>query len=88
MYRIFLTCGLQLGSGPEITGPAPSTTGLLGDIFGLSTTPTMFTPPKQCWLPAEKGKGLEIQGTFSRRSGQMSMDLTLTNKAMQVMYLT
>lgn len=44
----------------------------------------MYTPPKQCWLPAEKGKGLEIHGTFSRKSGQMGMDLTLTNKAMQV----
>lgn len=65
-------------------GPAPSTTGLLGDIFGLTSAPTMYTPAKVCWLPAEKGKGLEIVGMFSRRSGQMSMDLTLTNKAMQV----
>lgn len=67
------------------TTPAPSTTGLLGDIFGLSSTPSMYTPPKACWLPAEKGKGLEIWGTFSRRNGQITMDLTLTNKAMQAM---
>lgn len=75
-----------LGGTSDISGGvAPSTTGLLGDIFGLTTTPTMYTPPKTCWLPAEKGKGMEIYGTFSRRAGQMSMDMTLTNKAMQAM---
>lgn len=75
----------QLGGPSDLSGGvAPSTTGLLGDIFGLTSTPTMYTPPKTCWLPAEKGKGLEIYGTFSRRAGQMSMDMTLTNKAMQV----
>lgn len=36
-------------------------------------------------MPAEKGKGLEVQGTFSRRNGQVSMDMTFTNKAMQAM---
>lgn len=77
---------IKLG-GPDVsTSPAPTTTGLLGDIFGLSSAPTMYTPPKMCWLPAEKGKGLEIWGTFSRRSGQVTMDLTLTNKAMQVKF--
>ncbi|CAH1110201.1 unnamed protein product [Psylliodes chrysocephalus] len=79
-----------LGGGNDISGvpttaAAPTTTGLLGDIFGIPSAPTMYTPPKILWLPAEKGKGLEIQGTFSRRSGQMSMDMTLTNKAMQAM---
>lgn len=74
-----------LGGGVDLgANVAPSTTGLLGDIFGLSSTPTMYTPPKSCWLPAEKGKGMEIMGTFSRRSGQITMDLTFTNKAMQV----
>lgn len=66
---------------------APSTTGLLGDIFGISSAPTMYTPPKALWLPAEKGKGMEIMGTFSRRAGQISMDLSFTNKAMQVRIL-
>lgn len=75
-----------LGGGPDLSaGPAPTTTGLLGDIFGLTTAPIMYTPPKACWLPAEKGKGLEIWGTFSRRTAQITMDLTLTNKAMQAM---
>lgn len=77
---------ILLGGGPDLTGgAAPSTTGLLGDIFGLTTAATMYTPPKTCWLPADKAKGLEIFGTFSRRAGQPYMDMTLTNKAMQAM---
>lgn len=60
--------------------------GLLGDIFGLTTaTSSTVSLPKVIWLPAEKGKGLEISGTFSRRNGQVSMDMTFTNKAMQAM---
>lgn len=60
--------------------------GLLGDIFGLSAAPSInVVIPKTVWLPAEKGKGLEIQGTFSRRNGQISMDMVFTNKAMQAM---
>ncbi|XP_044763238.1 AP-1 complex subunit beta-1 [Coccinella septempunctata] len=76
---------LLSGPSPDLTtGVQPSTTGLLGDIF-MSTTPVKFNPPKSCWLPAEKGKGLELFGTFSRRGGQMAMELTITNKAMQAM---
>lgn len=48
----------QLGGGPEPVAAA-NTTGLLGDIFGVSAAPACFTPPKQCWLPADKGKGNE-----------------------------
>lgn len=62
-----------------------STTGLLGDIFGFTPTPTMYIAPKVNWLPADKGKGMEIWGTFSRKNGQVSMDFTFTNKAMQPM---
>lgn len=59
---------------------------MLGDIFGLTAAPsTNVTIPKTVWLPAEKGKGLEVQGTFSRRNGQISMDMVFTNKAMQAM---
>lgn len=79
---------ILLGTGPEIPIAAPAaatTTGLLGDIFGITTTPVMWVPPKICWLPAEKGKGLEVTGTFSRRNGVISMDMTFTNKAMQAM---
>ena len=39
----------------------------------------------QVWLPAAKGKGLEITGTFARRNGRIYMELTFMNKAMQAM---
>jgi len=73
--------------GPSAAGPA----GLLGDIFGLpaggipSTGGVFFTPPKQIWLPAARGKGLEISGTFARKSGSISMEMTFSNKAMSGM---
>lgn len=76
---------MGVSSGPSADiGAAGS--GLLGDIFGLSSAPpTTVTIPKIVWLPAEKGKGLEILGTFSRRNQQISMDMVFTNKAMQAM---
>jgi AP-1 complex subunit beta-1 len=85
-----------LGGGLDILlgggAPAPpepvaaAGNGLLGDIFGINTQTTMMvTVPRITWLPAEKGKGLEIQGTFSRRGGSVYMDMTFTNKAMQAM---
>ncbi|XP_037512931.1 AP-1 complex subunit beta-1 [Rhipicephalus sanguineus] len=78
------------GAAPiPAAAPAPlgstNTTGLLGDIFGLGSTSTFYTPPKQIWLPAARGKGLEIAGTFTRRNGQIFMDMTFSNKAMQAM---
>lgn len=39
----------------------------------------------QTWLPASKGKGLEVSGTFARRNNQIVMELDFTNKALQVM---
>lgn len=76
-----------LGGGPDVASAAPTsgTTGLLGDIFGVSVAPACHVPPKQCWLPADKGKGLEIWGTFSRQNGQPRIEMTFHNKAMQVM---
>ncbi|CAH0713663.1 unnamed protein product, partial [Brenthis ino] len=77
-----------LGGGPEPAGAGVGAvggaTGLLGDIFGAAP-PASYTPPKQCWLPADKGKGLEIWGTFTRQNGQIRMEMTFTNKAMQAM---
>lgn len=64
---------------------ATTTTGLLGDIFGFTAPSAAYACPKEIWLPATKGKGLEISGTFSRKSGIISMDMTFSNKAMQVM---
>ncbi|XP_039448887.1 AP-1 complex subunit beta-1 isoform X3 [Culex pipiens pallens] len=83
---------LGTNSAPETTNntaaaPAPAAGGLLGDIFGIGSgaATNMIQIPKITWLPADKGKGLEIQGTFSRRNGQVFMDMTFTNKAMQAM---
>lgn len=78
--------GGDIGGVPAATaGASQSTTGLLGDIFGFNPAPTMYSPPKINWLPADKGKGLDIWGTFSRKNGQINMDFTFTNKAMQPM---
>lgn len=77
---------MGVGSAAPAADITATGSGLLGDIFGLSSAPTTtVTIPKVVWLPAEKGKGLEIQGTFSRRNGQVCMDMTFTNKAMQAM---
>jgi hypothetical protein len=40
--------------------------GLAASMTATGPT-TMYTPPKETWLPAAKGKGLEIKGTFTRR---------------------
>ncbi|KFP66659.1 AP-1 complex subunit beta-1, partial [Cariama cristata] len=83
----------------DVFAPAPSTampTNLgaplssgLGDLFdltgGVGTLSGSYVAPKTVWLPAMKAKGLEISGTFSRQVGSISMDLVLTNKALQVM---
>lgn len=83
---MFLHLQLQLSVGGATDMSAVSGGGLLGDIFGLTTSSSSTVSlPKVIWLPAEKGKGLEVSGTFSRRNGQVSMDMTFTNKAMQAM---
>ncbi|XP_015793849.1 AP-2 complex subunit beta isoform X1 [Tetranychus urticae] len=65
--------------------PVSSTSGLLGDIFGIPVTSTFFTPPKELWLSATDGKGLELSGTFTRRNGAIHMEMTFVNRAMQSM---
>ncbi len=35
------------------------------------------------WLSAQKGKGLEVSGTFARRNNQIVMEMDFTNKALQ-----
>jgi AP-1 complex subunit beta-1 len=74
-----------VGPSPQ---PAYANMGGLADIFsGLGITSTVgtasFVPPKQVWLPAQKGKGLEISGTFTRRNGVINMDMDFSNKALQ-----
>uniref|UniRef100_T1GYI4 Beta-adaptin appendage C-terminal subdomain domain-containing protein n=1 Tax=Megaselia scalaris TaxID=36166 RepID=T1GYI4_MEGSC len=84
---------MDIGAPPAAAPAAAATTeiantgaGLLGDIFGLSgPINTMVQIPKITWLPAEKGKGMEVQGSFSRRNAQIHMDMTFTNKAMSAM---
>eukprot|EP00105_Crassostrea_gigas_P033306 XP_011456638.1 PREDICTED: AP-2 complex subunit beta-like [Crassostrea gigas] len=77
-----------LGEGLDslLGGPAPSgdSLGGLGDIFGMPTAQS-YVPPQEVWLPASKGKGLEVTGTFSRKQGNVIMELTFANKAMQPM---
>jgi hypothetical protein len=51
----------------------------------VPSTTGAYVSPRVLWLPADKGKGLEINGTFARRGGQLYMDMTFTNKAMQPM---
>lgn len=61
----------------------------LSDLFDLTssvgTLSGSYVAPKAVWLPAMKAKGLEISGTFTRQVGSITMDLQLTNKALQVM---
>ncbi|XP_063219477.1 AP-2 complex subunit beta [Bacillus rossius redtenbacheri] len=80
-----LLVGSDVSGSADAPGVSQSTTGLLGDIFSFVATPTSYFAPKINWLPADKGKGLDICGTFSRRNGQIYMDFTFTNKAMQPM---
>jgi len=84
--------GLDLLAGGGTAAPAgapenaPGTNALLGDIFGIGASAhTGYVPPKQIWLSAQKGKGLEISGTWSRRNGIINMEMTFTNRAMQPM---
>ncbi|KFW79900.1 AP-1 complex subunit beta-1, partial [Manacus vitellinus] len=82
------------GIAPAPGTAVPSNTGAplgsgLGDLFDLTggggALSGSYVAPKTVWLPAMKAKGLEISGTFSRQVGSISMDLVLTNKALQVM---
>ncbi|XP_009894117.1 PREDICTED: AP-1 complex subunit beta-1, partial [Charadrius vociferus] len=72
---------LTLDLGPPVSGPPIATSSVqMGavDLLGGGLDSLV-------WLPAMKAKGLEISGTFSRQVGSISMDLVLTNKALQVM---
>ncbi|XP_028391800.1 LOW QUALITY PROTEIN: AP-1 complex subunit beta-1-like [Dendronephthya gigantea] len=84
--------GLQLGGGvsgapaPPNAGVVPGSSGGLGDLFSLSGGAGLtagHVTSKEVWLPAAKGKGLEISGTFSRRQGQIFMECSIANRAMQ-----
>lgn len=72
-------------AAPPAAAAPPGNLGVLGDLFGVSTTSGEFVAPKQIWLEAPKCKGLELKGTFSKRNNNYYMDMTFTNKAMQQM---
>ncbi|CAF1348945.1 unnamed protein product, partial [Adineta ricciae] len=55
-----------------------------GAGFAHSATNT-FALPKEAWLSAQKGKGLEISGTFARRNNQIVMEMDFSNKSLQPM---
>ncbi|PAV88047.1 hypothetical protein WR25_20299 [Diploscapter pachys] len=89
--------GLGLGAPAQPAAPVAAAPiggadlGGLADIFGGASglggvaTSAGFQMPKQMWLEASKAKGLQVEGTFVRRSGRVYMEITLTNKAMQAM---
>ncbi|XP_051981147.1 AP-1 complex subunit beta-1-like isoform X4 [Xyrauchen texanus] len=85
--------GASLGAAPAVMpavlGGASAVGGGLGDLFdlggGVGMPTGSYIAPKIMLLPAMKAKGLEVSGTFARRSGVIQMDLSLTNKAMSVM---
>uniref|UniRef100_A0A673C6R5 AP complex subunit beta n=1 Tax=Sphaeramia orbicularis TaxID=375764 RepID=A0A673C6R5_9TELE len=101
LVSLLYTLGGDLGGNPAMAagfGAPPAVmptsfnapvSGGLDDLFDLGGGVGMpmgsYSPPKTVWLPAMKAKGLEISGTFARRSGVIQMEMTLTNKAMSVM---
>ena len=79
---------LLAGGPPDPSVPGAAANNLLGDIFGLeggTSTHTGYIPPKQVWLTAAKGKGLEISGSWSLKNNTITMEITMENKAMQAM---
>ncbi|XP_064434688.1 AP-1 complex subunit beta-1 isoform X4 [Mirounga angustirostris] len=92
-----LSLATQIGGSNFVAPPAAAVPANLGasmgsglsDLFdltsGVGTLSGSYVAPKAVWLPAMKAKGLEISGTFTRQVGSISMDLQLTNKALQVM---
>ncbi|CAF0831331.1 unnamed protein product [Rotaria sordida] len=78
------------------TTQPPKSGNLLDDLFDdlnlggtgsglLYSNTNTFALPKEIWLSAQKGKGLEVSGTFARRNNQIVMELDFTNKALQTM---
>ena len=74
--------GIVGGGMPPPVPTTQSNAGLLGDIFGVSSAPSVVSNPKVQVLNATSGKGMEMSVSLNRRSGQIYMDLTFTNKAM------
>jgi hypothetical protein len=56
--------------------------GQLGQLQ-MDNTNRSYVSPKGIMLTAAAAKGMEIHGTFARRDGEMHLDITVFNKAMQ-----
>ncbi|UYV65018.1 AP1B1, partial [Cordylochernes scorpioides] len=78
----------------------PAADTLIGDLLSMDISAPAPAPPAAnstamdllgggldtlVWLPAARGKGLEISGTFSRRNSELVMEMTIINRAMQAM---
>uniref|UniRef100_A0A915MEC3 AP complex subunit beta n=1 Tax=Meloidogyne javanica TaxID=6303 RepID=A0A915MEC3_MELJA len=83
-----------LGSGIGGTLPTQPPQQLSSDIFGLSfggssagdLTSLMgvgTTQSSNIWLDASKSKGLQLEGRWLRRNGQIVAEMNLTNRALQ-----
>lgn len=53
--------------------------------FQFNNTCTIYTPQKTQLLNYQSGKGLEITGSFGKRSGILFLDLTLKNLSLVAM---
>lgn len=81
-----------LGDLAGVGGGQAAPVDLLGaDLMGLglgggvSAGGSSFSKPREIWLDAAKGKGLEVAGSFSNRGGQVYMDLLFVNRSTQAM---
>ena len=77
--------GLAPSASTSYVAPKQVRTILTSSVPTVCNCNFFFLLKKQMWLPAARGKGLEITGTFSRRNGQIQMEMTMTNRAMQPM---
>ncbi|KAI9363455.1 adaptin N terminal region-domain-containing protein [Zopfochytrium polystomum] len=78
--------GLNGLSGTSASSP-------LGDLFGspasaggiFAGAAGPYTLPKESLLQAGSANGLDLSGTFSRRNGQVALELTFSNKGTTVL---
>ena len=84
--------GLNSGTAAPVTQISPSnpfsatniqqkTSSSVQDLFAL-VEETGYIPPKQLYLNSNNARGMELQGTFARRNGMISFELTIVNRAL------
>eukprot|EP00052_Salpingoeca_macrocollata_P004250 m.40245 g.40245 ORF g.40245 m.40245 type:complete len:885 (+) comp14094_c0_seq1:109-2763(+) len=78
--------GLDLGEGAPAAAASAAAGGGGGaaDLLGghdVKNVPTAYVPAKEVWISESKGQGMELQGSFARRGGQMFMELTFSNRS-------